>query len=101
MARVMANPLSENAEIQELIKWLPRPARGGYCMPKKMLIWLFILMIAGLCAWSPWLTQASASRLAETQFNEAWSGVIDGCGISGKDLGAKDFRKVLFGAYVT
>ena len=70
-------------------------------MPKKMLIWLFILMITGLCACSPWLTQASASKLAETQFNEAWSGVIDGCGTSGKDLGPKDFRKVLFGAYVT
>jgi hypothetical protein len=70
-------------------------------MPKKILIWLFILGIAGLCAWSPWLTRTSASKLAETQFNEAWGGIIDGCGTAAEGLGAQDFHKVPFGAYVT
>lgn len=54
-----------------------------------------------LCAWSPWLTQASSSKLAEDQFNLAWNSVIDGCGTSGTDLGVKEFRKVPFGAVVT
>ena len=70
-------------------------------MCSKILIWAFILVIIGLCAWSPWLTQETASRLAETQFNEAWSGIIDGCGTSGLDLGAREFRKLPFGAVVT
>ena len=70
-------------------------------MRNKMLTWLFIFMIIGVCAWSPWLTPEAASKLAEMQFNQAWNSVIDGCGTSGKDLGAKDFRRVPFGAYVT
>lgn len=70
-------------------------------MPNKILIWAFVLLITTLSAWSPWITPATASRLAETQFNESWSGVIDGCGTDGNDLGAKDFHKVPFGAYVT
>ena len=70
-------------------------------MRSKILIGAFILVIIGLCAWSPWLTQETASRLAETQFNEAWSGIIDGCGTSGIDPGAREFRKLPFGAVVT
>jgi hypothetical protein len=70
-------------------------------MRKRVLTWAFILLITTLCAWSPWISQDTASRLAETQFNQAWKSIVDGCGISGKDLGARDFRKVLFGAYVT
>ena len=70
-------------------------------MRSKRLIWAFILVIIGLCAWSPWLTQETASRLAEEQFNKAWNSIIDGCGTSGNDLGARDFRKAPFGAYVT
>ena len=69
-------------------------------MRKKILSWIFFLGIIGVCAWSPWLTQASAAKLAENQFNEAWRGIIDGCGTSGDDLGTNDFRKVPFGAYV-
>lgn len=69
-------------------------------MRTRTLIWVVMFILIGLCAWSPWLTQATVSKLAETQFNEAWSGIIDGCGTSWNDLGAKDFRKVLFGAYV-
>ena len=70
-------------------------------MPKKISAWILILGLAALCAWSPWLTESSASELAETQFNGAWRGIMDGCGTSGEELGANDFRKVPFGAYVT
>ena len=65
-----------------------------------MALVIFVLL-TGLSAWSPWLTRDIASQLAEMQFNQAWNSVIDGCGTAGKDLGAKDFRKVFFGAYVT
>jgi hypothetical protein len=70
-------------------------------MRKKIVVLVLASVITGLFAWSPWLTQASTSKLVETQFNDAWNGVIDGCGTSGEGLGAKDFRKIPFGAYVT
>jgi hypothetical protein len=62
---------------------------------------LILSMIIGLCAWTPWITRATASKLAEAQFDKAWSGVMDGCGISGNNLGAKNFQKILFGATIT
>ena len=70
-------------------------------MQRKVLIWLIVFILTGLCAWSPWITQEAASGLVETQFNKAWSNVIDGCGTFGNDLGATAFRKVPFGGYVT
>jgi len=70
-------------------------------MQVKTLAWAVILIAVSLCAWSPWITPDIASQLAESQFDEAWNGVIDGCGTSGDQLGAKDFIKVPFGAYVT
>lgn len=67
----------------------------------KMLIFAFTLTITSICAWSPWLTRDRASELAESQFDRAWQYILDGCGTYGTGLGAKDFRKVPFGAYVT
>ena len=65
-------------------------------MQLKPLTWSLILIVVGLCAWSPWITRDIASQLAETQFNAVWNSIIDGCGTSGRNLGAKDFRKVPF-----
>jgi len=70
-------------------------------MRKTIPAFIIVAMITGICAWSPWITHESASTLAETQFNKAWSGVIDGCGTSGNDLGIKEFHKIPFGATVT
>lgn len=70
-------------------------------MQRKMIAIILLAVLSGLCAWSPWITRRIASDLAEAQFNNAWSGVIDGCGTSGNALGAKEFRKAPFGAYVT
>jgi len=67
-------------------------------MRKLILVTTILILLIGLCAWSPWLTKNTASRVAEDQFDQAWNGVIDGCGISGKEYGAKDFHKVPFGA---
>jgi hypothetical protein len=69
-------------------------------MQKKSLV-LIALLVLGLCAWSPWITQEAAFDLTETQFNEAWSGIIDGCGTDWNGLGATNFRKIPFGAMVT
>jgi hypothetical protein len=69
-------------------------------MRQKLLALMLFFVIAVLLAWSPWITQERAFNLAETQFNDAWHGVIDGCGTAGNNLGAKDFRKVRFGATV-
>ena len=95
------DPARQIAELGERILSPVRPAREGDGLQKRTFSWIFILSIAVVCAWSPWLTEVSAYELAETQFNEAWSGIIDGCGTSGADLGARDFRKIPFGAYVT
>jgi hypothetical protein len=70
-------------------------------MKQKIILVVFALIGLSLCAWSPWITRDIASTLAEKQFNKAWSGVIDGCGTNGTDLGAMNFRKAPFGAYVT
>jgi hypothetical protein len=69
-------------------------------MRQKILALILFSVITSLCAWSPWITQDRASKLAEAQFNKAWYAVIDGCGTFGNDLGAKDFQKVPFGVYV-
>ena len=68
-------------------------------MQQKTLL-IILLIFLGLCAWSPWITQESASRLAETQFNKAWEGIIDGCGTFGEQYGAKEFQKIPFGATI-
>ena len=68
---------------------------------QKKISGLIILVLLVIIAWSPWITQETAFHLAETQFNEAWSGIIDGCGTAWNDLGAKDFRKIPFGAMLT
>jgi hypothetical protein len=70
-------------------------------MRQKILALILFSVITSLCAWSPWLTQDRALKAAEAQFNKAWHTVTDGCGTFGNDLGAKDFQKVPFGAYVT
>jgi hypothetical protein len=70
-------------------------------MQSRTATWVFLFIVIALCAWSPWITRDTASQLAETQFNEAWSGIIDGCGSAREELGARDFHKVPFGAYVT
>lgn len=69
-------------------------------MRQKILAFIIFSVITSLCAWSPWITQDRALKLAEAQFNRAWNTVIDGCGTFGNDLGVKKFHKVLFGAYV-
>ena len=70
-------------------------------MRKKILVFVICSLLTGLCAWSPWLTRESTSKLAETQFNRAWNTVIDGCGTVGNELGTREFRKVPFGALIS
>jgi hypothetical protein len=85
---------------KEQISHPERLAHKGWLMRQTILVLIMFSIIFGLCVWSPWITQDRATTLAETQFNQAWNGVADGCGTYGNDLGAKDFRKVPFGAYV-
>jgi hypothetical protein len=67
-------------------------------MRRKIFSWILFIIL--LCAWSPWITRETATRLAETQFNKAWEGIIDGCGTSGEESGVKDFQQIPFGATV-
>jgi hypothetical protein len=69
---------------------------------RRKLFWILVTcLILGVFAWSPWIDEETAVTLTETQFNKAWSRVIDGCGTSWEEYGARDFRKVPFGAMVT
>ena len=70
-------------------------------MRHKVTAFVIAFILIGLCAWSPWINQETASRLAESRFNQAWDGVMDGCGTFGEELGAKGFRKIPFSAVVT
>ena len=70
-------------------------------MRNKILVFVIFCLLAGLCAWSPWLTRETTSKLVEAQFNRSWNTVLDGCGTSGSELGTKEFRKVLFGAVIS
>jgi hypothetical protein len=69
-------------------------------MQNKLLVFIIFCLLIGLCAWSPWLTETTASQIAEAQFSHAWQGVMDGCGLSGSQYGAQGFYKVPFGAVV-
>jgi len=70
-------------------------------MRNKLIAIAMCTALIGVCAWSPWLTRETASKLAENQFNHAWNGVMDGCGTAGNKLGAKDFQKIPFGAIIS
>ena len=86
--------------LKKQIRHSERLAHKGWRMQRK-LFGVVIVIILALCAWSPWITQETASKLAEKQFHKVWDGIVDGCGISGNNLGAKNFRKLPFGATVT
>ena len=70
-------------------------------MCKLILVSVILILLIGLCAWSPWLTKDTVSHIAENQFIRAWEGVADGCGLSGSEYGTKDFHKFPFGAVVS
>ena len=77
------------------------PVHKGCHMRNKILTFVIFCLLTGLYASSPWLTRETTSTLAKTQFNRAWNTVIDGCGIVGNELVAKEFRKVPFGAVIS
>jgi hypothetical protein len=62
---------------------------------------IIFALLAGLFAWSPWITRKSAERRAVDSFNKAWESVADGCGINCEGCGAVSSRRVLFGVLVT
>ena len=68
---------------------------------KFSLIALTALALTVICAWSPWLTQASAEVRAVDSFNKAWESVADGCGMNCKGCGAISSQRVPFGVLVT
>ncbi len=60
-----------------------------------------LIIIIGLLAWSPWLTQSFAEARAVNIFNNSWKTVIDGCGTDCKGCGAIKSERVPFGRKVT
>ena len=70
-------------------------------MYRKTVLWLSILLLlAALCAWSPWLTPSFAETRAVDSFNKAWEFVADGCGTFCKGCGAIESQRVPFGVLV-
>jgi len=71
-------------------------------MNKNLLISLIIaILVFGIFAWSPWISEAYAKERAVTQFERAWLNVSDGCGFGCHGCGAATWKKVPFGAQVT
>jgi hypothetical protein len=101
VANALADPLPEKEEVKEQIRHAGRLGHEGCLMRQKILVLILFSVITSLCAWSPWITQETASKIAETQFNKAWSTVVDGCGTFGDNLGVKEFHKLPFGADVS
>jgi hypothetical protein len=62
---------------------------------------IFLLLLIGLFAWSPWLTASFTKTRAVDLFNKAWESVADGCGTNCNGCGALSVRRVPFGALVT
>lgn len=85
---------------KEHSRYLERLANKGCLMRQKIFALILVCITLGLFAWSPWITQDTASKLAQAQFNRAWYGVIDGCGTQGNDLGTHGFQKVPFGGNI-
>jgi hypothetical protein len=69
--------------------------------PKKGSIALVVFLLIALCAWSPWLTEASAKARTVAVFTDAWAFIPDGCGLYCKGCGAISTRRVPFGVLVT
>ncbi|NJC95637.1 MAG: hypothetical protein C3F07_05425 [Anaerolineales bacterium] len=64
--------------------------------------WIYaIIIIIGLLAWSPWLTQTFAKNRTVAEFNKSWEYVADGCGTYCNGCGAISSRRVPFGFLVT
>jgi len=71
-------------------------------MFRKFSLLIFLLLaMALICAWSPWLTNASAEALTEDSFNRSWEFVADGCGLDCQGCGAISSQRVPFGVLVT
>jgi hypothetical protein len=68
---------------------------------KKRLWILFVVVLAALLLWAPWLNSASAKERAEQYFLSAWQGVADGCGLSCKGCGGVAIQRVIGGWMVT
>ena len=59
------------------------------------------LLIVGLLAWSPWISQSYAKERAVIEFERAWLNVADGCGFGCHNCGAVAARHIPFGVQVT
>jgi len=70
-------------------------------MQKKILTLSILMVITGLGAWSPWITQRYAQERAVNSFNKSWEYVIDGCGTNCKGCGAISSQRTIFGSFVT
>ncbi len=66
-------------------------------MRRALVLFLILLILAGLAYWSPWISKDFAEKRVETAFTVSWQSVMDGCGINCKGCGAKASRKTGFG----
>jgi hypothetical protein len=70
-------------------------------MRRKLIVLSITVLLIGLSAWSPWLTQSFAESRAVDSFNSSWATVIDSCGANCKGCGAINSKRVPFGMEVT
>ena len=68
-------------------------------MPKKYLF-IIVLSLLILVAWSPWQTKESAEKIVMSAFESEQAGIIDGCGFSCDGCGIESSQKIPFGYLV-
>jgi len=57
-------------------------------------------MLLAFAAWSPWISETYAQNAVTTGFDDAWEGVVDGCGLNCNGCGSMEAWRVPFGMRV-
>lgn len=60
-----------------------------------------LVVLAGVGAWAPWVSDSGAKARAVAAFEAAQSQIMDGCGFNCKGCGAASTRKAAFGRSVS
>ncbi len=75
---------------------------GVILRPKHLLAWLpGAVLILGLLAWCPWITQPYAEYTVVTSLIDSQKDVADGCGFDCTGCGVTGSRKTAFGYAVS
>lgn len=65
-----------------------------------LLIVILNVLLLAFTAWAPWISETSAQNAVTSRFEDAWEGVVDGCGLNCNGCGPVEAWRVPFGVRV-